>query len=116
MPFFPQTKNLKQLGYRFTTVVEYGLSVRAGTPEPIRKKLEDTLRSVVNDPDVKDKLTQVGLTPRFVDGKGYEKIVTEVVRSVPDLIYLQQGCPSPDCPTRLGASEIRGQDAEPGWR
>jgi hypothetical protein len=20
------------------------------------------------------------------------------------------------CPTRLGASEIRGQDAEPGWR
>lgn len=86
VPFFPQTKNLKQLGYRFTTVVEYGLAVRAGTPEPIRQKLEDTLRKVVSDPDVRDKLTGMGLTPRFVDGKGYEKIVTEAVASVPELI------------------------------
>lgn len=86
VPFFPQAKNLKQLGYPFSTVVEYGLTVRAGTPEHIRKKLEDTLRKVLNDPDVKEKLTNMGLTPRFVDGKGYEKIVTEAARSVPELI------------------------------
>ena len=86
VPFFPQAKNLKQLGYPFATVVEYGLALRAGTPEPIRKTLEDSLRKVVNDPEVKEKLTTMGLTPRFMDGKGYEKIVTEAARSVPELI------------------------------
>jgi len=36
VPFFPQAKNLKQLGYPFTTLLEYGMVMKAGTPEPIR--------------------------------------------------------------------------------
>ena len=86
VPFFPEAKNLKQLGYPFTTVIEYGMLVRTGTPEDIRKKLEDTLRKVLNDTDVKEKMINMGLTPRFLDGKGFEKIVTEVLKSVPELI------------------------------
>lgn len=86
VPFFPQARNVKQLGYPFSTVVEYGLAVRAGTPENVRKTLEDTLKKVVSDPAVKDKLAGMGLTPRFLDGKTYEKVVNEAVRSVPELI------------------------------
>jgi tripartite-type tricarboxylate transporter receptor subunit TctC len=86
VPFFPNAKSVKQLGYPFTTVVEYGLALRAGTPEPIRKKLEDTLKKVLQDPDVNEKMNNMGLTPRFVDGKGYEKIVTEAANSVPELL------------------------------
>ena len=86
VPFFPNAKSVKQLGYPFASVVEYGLSVRAGTPEPVRKKLEDTLQKVLNDPEVKEKMNSMGLTPRFVDGKGYEKIVTDAVKSVPEMI------------------------------
>jgi len=67
-------------------VIEYGMLVRTGTPEDIRKKLEDTLRKVLNDTDVKEKMINMGLTPRFLDGKGFEKIVTEVLKSVPELI------------------------------
>lgn len=93
VPFFPQAKNLKQLGYPFTTVVEYGLALRGGTPEPIRKTLEDTLRKIVNDTEVKEKLTTMGLTPRFLDGKGYQKLVTEAVRSVPELIKYNKALP-----------------------
>lgn len=86
VPFFPEAKNLKQLGYPFATLMEYGLAVPAGTPENIRKKLEDTLRKVVNDPEVKEKMANMGLSPRFLDGKGFEKIATEAVKSVPELI------------------------------
>jgi len=86
VPYFPQVKNMEELGYPFSAVVEYGFTVRAGTPEEIRKKLEDTLRKVMNDPDVKSKLETMGLTPRFTDGKQYGEIVTKAVKSVPELI------------------------------
>ena len=86
VPFFPNVKSVKQLGYPFTSVVEYGMALRAGTPEDIRKKLEDTLRKVLQDPEIKDKMAQMGLTPKFQDGKSMEKIVYDAVRSVPELI------------------------------
>ncbi len=86
VPYFPNVKSVKQLGYPFTSVNEYGLSLPAGTPEPIRKRLEDTLQKVLKDPEVKDKMDTMGLTPRFIDGKGYEQIVIDAVKSVPELI------------------------------
>ena len=86
VPFFPQTKNLKQLGYPFYTIVEYGMAVRAGTPEPIVKKLSETLKKVSQDPEVKEKMIQMGLTPRFLDGKALEILIQDTVKSVPELI------------------------------
>lgn len=86
VPFFPDAKNVKQLGYPYASVVYYGFSLRAGTPEAIRKKLEDSLRKVLQDPEVKEKTLQMGLTTQFVDGKAYERIVTEAVNSVPEML------------------------------
>jgi len=86
VPYFPNAKTVKQLGYPYASVVYYGFSLRAGTPEDIRKKIEDSLRKVLQDPEVKEKTLQMGLTPQFADGKSYEKIVTEAVASVPELL------------------------------
>jgi tripartite-type tricarboxylate transporter receptor subunit TctC len=86
VPYFPQVKNLEELGYPFSAIVEYGFTVRAGTPEEIRKKLEDTVKKVLNDPEVKSKMETMGLTPRFIDGKEYGEVVTKAVKSVPELI------------------------------
>jgi len=86
VPYFPNAINVKQLGYPFVTSMEYGLVMRAGTPEFARKKLEDTLRKVVNDPQVKETLTGMGLTPRFLEGKEFEKVGADAVKSVPELI------------------------------
>jgi hypothetical protein len=47
----------------------------------------------VTDPAVKDKLAGMGLTPRFLDGKTYEKLVTEAVKSVPELIKHNKALP-----------------------
>jgi tripartite-type tricarboxylate transporter receptor subunit TctC len=86
VPFFPNVKNLEELGYPFSALVEYGFTVRAGTPEEIRKKLEATLKKVTNDPEVKSIMESMGLTPLFVSGEEYGKIVTKAVKSVPELI------------------------------
>jgi len=86
IPFFPNAKSVKQLGYPFMTSAEYGLGVRAGTPETIQKRLADTLQKVLNDPKVKETMAQMGLTPRFLDGKEYGKNITEAMESVPKMI------------------------------
>jgi len=86
VPFFPNVKNVKQLGYPYTAVVEYGLALRAGTPEDIRKKLEETLNKALQDPEIKDKMAQMGLVPKFQDGKAFEKVIYDAVKSVPELI------------------------------
>jgi len=86
VPYFPEIKNMEELGYPFASVVEYGLALRTGTSEEIRKKLEETLQKVVEDADVKEKLTQMGLTPRFMNGKDYAEVVRKAVQSVPELI------------------------------
>ena len=86
VPHFPSVKSVKQLGYPFTSVNEYGLALPAGAPEPIRKKLEDMLQKILKAPEIKDKMETMGLTPRFIDGKGYENAVIDAVKSVPELI------------------------------
>ena len=86
VPFFPDVKNVKQLGYPYSTIIEYGMAVRAGTPEPIRKKLEETLRKFLQTPEVIEKMTQMALTPRFLDGKPLGKLIYEAIKSVPELI------------------------------
>jgi tripartite-type tricarboxylate transporter receptor subunit TctC len=95
VPFFPDVKNVKQLGYPYSTVIEYGMAVRAATPEPIRKTLEGTLGKVLHDIQVADKMLHMGLTPRFLDGKSLEKLIQDAIKSVPELIEynksLQEG-------------------------
>ncbi|MDD5171328.1 MAG: tripartite tricarboxylate transporter substrate binding protein [Syntrophales bacterium] len=86
VPFFPKVKNVKQLGYPYTAVVEYGMALRAGTPEEIRKRLESALNKALQDREVKEKMAQMGLNPKFQDGKTMEKVIYDAVKSVPNLI------------------------------
>jgi tripartite-type tricarboxylate transporter receptor subunit TctC len=86
VPYFQTVPNLKELGYPYWFGIEYGMALRAGTPEPIRRKLEATLEMAINDPEVHEKLSQLGLSPRFIDGKILKKTVQEATTSVQDLI------------------------------
>jgi tripartite-type tricarboxylate transporter receptor subunit TctC len=93
VPYFPKAKNLKQLGYPFTTLLEYGLVVKAGTPEPVVKKLEATLKKALQDPEISGKMTKMGLTPRFLPGTEYEKICRNAVKSIPEMIEYNKALP-----------------------
>ena len=60
--------------------------VKAGTPEPIRKKLQDTLQKVIKDPEIVGTMTKRGLTARFLPGSEYKKICINAVKSIPAMI------------------------------
>lgn len=86
VPFFPEVENIKQRGYPFTTIVEYGWVAPGGTPEPIMKKLEDALKIAVEDPEVAESMKKIGLTPRFISGEELRKRSEEALNSVPELL------------------------------
>jgi len=85
VPFFPKTKNMKDLGYPFSTMLEYGMVFPKGVPEAIRTKLEKALKTVMQDKALMETMGKTGFTPRFVTGEEYKKIVAGAVQSIPPL-------------------------------
>jgi tripartite-type tricarboxylate transporter receptor subunit TctC len=84
-PHFPQLKNTVDLGNPFSCTSDYGMIVPAGTPEPIRAKLEKALKEVLEDPGVKETLFKMGLNRQFQTGKEYRVVVVKMVESIPKL-------------------------------
>mgnify|MGYP006293140167 CR=1 FL=1 len=85
VPFFPDVKNVKELGYPYSTLVEYGMVLPKGVPEAIRAKLENALRSVMQDEELMKKMGETGFTPRFVNGADFKKIVADALDKTPAL-------------------------------
>lgn len=85
VPHFPEVKNVLEKGYPFATDVEYGILMHGGVPEAIRQFWEDTLRTVMGDPEMVKKMEDVGFTPRFLPGSEWEKVVRDAIAAVPAL-------------------------------
>jgi tripartite-type tricarboxylate transporter receptor subunit TctC len=83
---FSGLPELKALGYPCTATIEYGMALKAGTPEAVRNKLETTLKTVMADPEIKQAFIAMGLTPRFLDGRSFETIIYDGVASVKKMI------------------------------
>ncbi|MCU0560605.1 MAG: tripartite tricarboxylate transporter substrate binding protein [Desulfobacterales bacterium] len=90
---FPDLNDVKSLGYPFAVTIEYGFAVKAGTPEPIRKKLEESLKAAMQDPVVKEKFIEMGLIPKFTDGKSFAKIVQDSVAAVKAMLEYNKKLP-----------------------
>ena len=86
VPFFPDVKNMKDMGYQFGTMFEYGMALPKGTPENIRAKLENALKTVMQDKELMAQMGKTGFTPRFLSGAEYKKIVAGAIDSIPPLI------------------------------
>ncbi len=86
VPFFSKTKNMSDLDYPYSTMLEYGMILPKGVPEVIRAKLENALKTVMQDKALMEKMGKTGFTPRFVTGEGYKKILTGAVQSIAGLI------------------------------
>ncbi|WP_022667080.1 Bug family tripartite tricarboxylate transporter substrate binding protein [Desulfospira joergensenii] len=86
VPFFPETRNMNDLDYPYATLLEYGMILPKGVPEEIRAKLESTLKTVMQDKALMDKMGETGFTPRFVAGNQYREIVKKAVESISPLI------------------------------
>jgi tripartite-type tricarboxylate transporter receptor subunit TctC len=72
-PSLPEVSSYDDEGIDFEGkrmgALRWALYAPAGTPRPIVDKLADALRQVVEMPDVRQRLLELGITPAFVDGE-----------------------------------------------
>lgn len=78
-PILPDVPTLKEQGATGFGITGnwYGAFAPAGTPPAIMKKIESALLSIVNDPDVKKELLEIGLVANGKDGESLRKLIIE---------------------------------------
>ncbi len=77
IPNFPDVKNLEDYGYDFYMLLARYVLVPAGTPEPIRKKLEDAVRKATANPEFQAQIKKINITPKFLSGPESEQLLKD---------------------------------------
>jgi tripartite-type tricarboxylate transporter receptor subunit TctC len=85
----PDVPTFKELGYDIEFYIWAGMFAPRGTPEPIMKKLRETMRQVVQEPEFKDAMAKLETPIAYMDApdfqKFYEKdakMLTEATRRI----------------------------------
>ena len=83
----PDVPSMKEVGFAdVNTGLWSGLFVPAATPAPIVKKLEDTLRRVIADPDVNGKLKAMAVTPGGGPSDEFRAMIDADIKTVADVV------------------------------
>jgi tripartite-type tricarboxylate transporter receptor subunit TctC len=78
-PFgMPNVPTLEKLGADFIVRFFYGYAVRAGTPADRVEKLRAAFKQAVEDPEVRQQMKAIDLTPVWIDPKTYEATLRKV--------------------------------------
>jgi tripartite-type tricarboxylate transporter receptor subunit TctC len=64
----------------------YGLGAPKGTPAPIAGRLESTMRDVLQDPKVRDRLLAAGFEVPVIIGKDFQAVIDRELKSYGSLI------------------------------
>jgi tripartite-type tricarboxylate transporter receptor subunit TctC len=78
-PFIPDVPTMPELGYK--TVISSstrGIAVPRGTPQPVVKRLEQSLKKAMDDPEHLKKMEEAGLQLRIMVGEEYAKYYREL--------------------------------------
>ena len=87
VPDFPNVPKLhKDLGYDFYTSVIYAFILPKGTPEDIRAAWENAIKTVLDDPEIKETFHKAGFAPLFVDGKTTREFCERDLKNIPAML------------------------------
>jgi tripartite-type tricarboxylate transporter receptor subunit TctC len=78
-PFIPDVPTMPELGYK--TVISSstrGIAVPKGTPQPVIKRLEQSLKKAMDDPEHLKKMEEAGLQLRIMVGEEYAQYYREL--------------------------------------
>lgn len=74
----PDTQTLRELGYAFTQYSCLGAVFPAGTPEPVRQRMEDAIKYAVSLPEVQKHVAEVLFSKiQFRTGPEYKALIDE---------------------------------------
>lgn len=71
--FLPDVPTFKEQGYDVRSATARGYSAPAGLPAAVKTKLEAALKKAIEDPGVKQKMTNLGLQTHYLDAAAYQK-------------------------------------------
>jgi tripartite-type tricarboxylate transporter receptor subunit TctC len=74
-PLLPDVPTLQEAGLNVTTIVGYGLSAPAGTPELILARLKQTITEMMNDKTLIDRLSGLGYETDLQIGDAYKDFI-----------------------------------------
>ncbi|ANN65430.1 Bug family tripartite tricarboxylate transporter substrate binding protein [Bordetella bronchialis] len=77
--FLPDTPTLKELGIDMNVELWSGIFVPAGTPAPVVQKLEATLKTVMDDADVRKRVEGMSITPVSSTSKAFAERIAEEI-------------------------------------
>jgi tripartite-type tricarboxylate transporter receptor subunit TctC len=69
----PDVPTFKELGYDIEFYIWAGMFAPKGTPEPVMKKVRDTLRQVVQEAEFKDAMTKLETPIAYMDAPEFQK-------------------------------------------
>lgn len=76
LPAYPAVPTFAESGYPdVVSTAWFGIAAPAATPKNVTDKLESALRKVLDDPEVKKRLTAIGYTPAYLDSEQFTKFV-----------------------------------------
>lgn len=80
-PFgMPEVPTFDKVGADFVVRIYYGYAASAATPADRLEKLRTAFKTVIEDPEVQEKMKALDLTPTWIEPKTYE----DILRSVTD--------------------------------
>ena len=82
----PELPTLKELGYDAVFYIWAGMFAPKGTPEPIMKKLRDTVRAAMQEPDFKAALDKMETPIAYLDAPEFQKFWDKDAKMLADAI------------------------------
>lgn len=86
VPGFPDLPSISDKGYDIVSTVRYGFAMPKGTPEAVRAKFEDAVRTVLQDEAVLASMTKVGFTPQFLSGAELHELLQKDLDSLQHIV------------------------------
>jgi tripartite-type tricarboxylate transporter receptor subunit TctC len=82
----PEVPTFKELGYDIEFYIWAGMFAPTGTPEPILKKLRDTVRQAVQEPDFKSAMEKLQTPVAYLDAPEFQKFWDKDAKMLADAI------------------------------
>jgi tripartite-type tricarboxylate transporter receptor subunit TctC len=87
MPEFPDLPTFAEVGYPTVRASnDFGVAIRAGTPEPIKAKLEEAYRTAVRRPEIVKRLADIGLIVVGTTSAEFTRSVADDIRRYGEVI------------------------------
>jgi tripartite-type tricarboxylate transporter receptor subunit TctC len=87
----PEVPTFTEEGYEVVSATARGYAAPTGLPEPVATKLEDALQAAIEDPEVVQKMEDLGLETSFLGSADYEEFWAQQETDYKDVLPLVQG-------------------------